>query len=171
MKRITAILACLLVLVSCVALAGCGKQDLTNSKYLGTWVATKATLLDQESPIDEAVPGGMTIKLNPDGTAVVSSEDGDSNCTWKETSKGIKLKGDVKTKATAEGEELVMKIIGLHLHFVKMTQTQEAVSSLGDTLSGIVNDAVSNADEAVGGAVNSLNDAISGIVGGTTDGQ
>ncbi len=171
MKKTIALLSCLLILASCAALAGCGKQDLTNSKYLGTWVATKATLLDEETPIDEAIPGGMTMKLNPDGTAVVSSKDGDSNCTWKETSKGIKFSGDMKVKANAEGDELVMKIIGLNLHFVKMTQTQEAVSSLGDTLSGIVNDAVSNADEAVGGAVNSLNDAISGIVSGAADGE
>ena len=172
MKKIIALLSCLLILVSCAALAGCGQQDLTNSKYLGTWVATKISIANEESPIEDTIPGGMTMKLNPDGTAVVSNkQDGDSNCTWSETSKGIKLKGDMKTSLIAEGEELQMKVVGSRIHFVKMTQTQEAVSALGDTFSGIVDDAVSNADEAVGGAVNSINDAISGIVGGTTDGQ
>ena len=60
MKKITAILSCLLILVSCVALAGCGKQDLTNSKYLGTWVADKTTFQDEETPADEVFEGGWT---------------------------------------------------------------------------------------------------------------
>ena len=171
MKKTVALLSCLLILISCVALTGCGKQDLTNSKYLGTWVASRATMLGEEASADEVFSDGWSIQLNPDGTAVVTSKDEVSNCTWRETSKGIKFKGDMKVKATAEGDELVIKILGMQIHFVKLTQTQEAVSSLGDTLGGMVDDAVSNADEAVGSAVNSLNDAISGIIGGASDGE
>ena len=156
MKKTIAILTCLLVLVSCAALAGCGKQDLTNSKYLGTWVATKATAFDEEVAIDEAVPGGMKLKLNPDGTATVTSEDEVSNCTWKETSKGVKFSGDMKTKANAEGKELVMKIIGVKLYFTKLSDAAEAVDDLGDALSDAADSAIDEAASGIASIVDSV---------------
>ena len=158
MKKTIALLSCLLILVSCIALAGCGKQDLTNSKYVGTWIANRATILDNETPMDEAFPGGMTLKLNPDGTALLTTQDESSNCTWSETSKGVKFKGDMKVKADAEGDELVMKIIGVHLHFVKLTETAAAVNSIGSAIGSAVSDVVS---DAVSGAVEVANDATS----------
>ena len=159
MKRITAILACLLVLVSCVALAGCGKQDLTNSKYLGTWVADKTRIMNDEANADDVFEGGWTIKLNPDGTAVVTSKEQISNCTWSETSKGVKFKGDMKVKAVAEGEDLVIKMLGMRIYFVKLSDTAEAVSEVG----GAISDAVSGLiDSAVSGAADIVNSVTDG---------
>ena len=160
MKKALALLSCLLILASCVALTGCGKQDLTNSKFLGTWIATKATLANEETPVDEVVDGGMTLKLNPDGTAVMSSKEEDSNCTWFETSKGIKFKGDMKIKMNAEGDALVMKMFGAKIYFEKMSDTAAAVNEIGGNIS-----------DAIGGAVDSIVSGAAEIVNDATDGE
>jgi hypothetical protein len=76
----------------------------------------------------------MTLKLNPDGTAVMSSKEEDSNCTWYETSKGIKFKGDMKIKMNAEGDALVMKMFGAKFYFEKMSDTAAAVNEIGGTV-------------------------------------
>ena len=110
-KLITAILCLTMVL----CLAGCGeKKDVSSSKYIGTWKTNSVSLGDKEGELDTEI----TLVLNGDGTAVFSSSDGDAtNCTWVETSKGFKLKGDVKLTFKEDGDQVKATILGATMAF------------------------------------------------------
>ena len=123
MKKILAIVLCVILAGSClVGLTACGKQDLTNSQYLGTWKATGAKFKGEDVDIKEALTSGdFIVTLNGDGTATLDSPDGVSNANWKETSKGVKLKGDdVNVKMKWLGDSFDVSIIGFHLILTKV---------------------------------------------------
>lgn len=114
-KRLIA--ALLLTVLLCTILAACGsKQDLTNSKYLGTWKAASLTLADETGEFENDI----YLVLNPDGTAKLTSEDEVTDCTWEETGDGFKLKGGAKMtfKDTADGA-VTSKVLGVDLRFEK----------------------------------------------------
>ena len=112
-KRIAALL--FVVLLMGMLMSACGKQDLTNSKYVGTWELDSISMMGESGEFDEA----FTIVLNGDGTAIYDGDDGPMNCTWEETSNGLKLKGDMKLTFTDDGDGIVTKFLGAELHFVK----------------------------------------------------
>ena len=114
MKRITVILSTLVAL--CFMLSACSSKDVSNSKYLGTW-----KLDDTISGYGETaeISEDWTITLNADGTAVSDSGEDVSNCTWQETSKGFKIKGDIKLSFTDDGDGVVAKFLGVELRFHK----------------------------------------------------
>ena len=100
----------------CFMLSACGSKDVSNSKYVGTW-----KIDDTMSGYGETSETGSdwTITLNPDGTAVSVSSDSNDNCTWQETSKGFKLKGDLKLSFTDDGDGVATKFLGVELRFHK----------------------------------------------------
>ena len=116
-KRIIAVIC--LVLTACLFFTACSSskkepQDLTNSKYLGTWKAVSASIGDTTDPYEDE----CILTLNPDGTAVFTSAEEDAaKCNWEETDKGIKLTGDSKLTFTDDGNGLTAKILGVKLHF------------------------------------------------------
>ena len=77
------------------------------------------SLMDESAPFEDEV----LLVLNADGTAVFSSaSDGeDSKRTWEETGDGLKLKGDAKMTFTDDGDGLKSKILGVELHFEKVS--------------------------------------------------
>ncbi len=114
MKKTTVILSALLAL--CFMLSACGSKDVSGSRYLGTWkLDNTISAFGEQASIDE----NWTITLNPDGTAVSVTSDGVSNCSWQETSKGFRLKGDTKLSFTADGDDVVAKFLGVELRFIK----------------------------------------------------
>lgn len=121
MKKGIAVLSCLIIIVSIAVFAGCGKtKDLSGSKYLGTWAATKASVADAEEGSDELVKELITIELKADGTAVGTMVGSDINCTWRETKNGVLIKGDLNVNAKTEGDELVMRILEMDVHLRKV---------------------------------------------------
>ena len=116
MKKLINVLLSLAMVLLCITLTSCdSKQDLTNSKYLGTWKTGKVSGYGQEGELDEE----YTLVLKGDGTATFESESESTSCEWKETSDGVKLTGSTKMTLKAEGEELTTKILGVTLTFIK----------------------------------------------------
>ena len=114
-KRIIAVV--LVMVLTCALLTACGgKQDLSGSKYLGTWKAVSMSIVDETGEFEDDI----YLVLNPDGTAQMTSEDEVSNCTWSETGNGFKLRGDAKMtfKDTGDGA-VTSKVIGVELRFEK----------------------------------------------------
>ena len=116
MKKRIILVLCLL-LAACAILTACGKkepQDLTNSKYLGTWKAVSMKFKDKEEPYEDE----CILVLNPDGKASFTVEgEESSNPNWEETGNGIKLTGDAKMTFTEDGDALTSKIAGVTLRF------------------------------------------------------
>ncbi len=121
MKKCIAILSCIAILVTIAAFAGCGAgKDLSSSKYLGVWVGTDVTGFGESESMDSVFNGGQTrLELKADGTVEGIMGGEKIDCTWTEVSSGVKFKGDIKTTAKAEGDELVLKVIGVSLHLKK----------------------------------------------------
>lgn len=126
-KRLIAIMCCVALALSCVAIAGCGGSgggsdvDLSDSAYVGTWKATKATFQGEEVAAEEVFTSGdLILLLNADGTAELSEGTDKSTGNWSEADGGVKVKGDdinmtfKDTDGVLEGE-----VIGMHIFFEK----------------------------------------------------
>lgn len=131
MKKAFAILFVMLLTISCV-FCGCSKKKDDNnnnnaagteqsaSQYIGTWKATKAEFKGEEVDISEVVETDFIVVLKEDGTADVSSDDGESTAKWSETSKGLKVKGDnINLDLSPKDDMLVMELFGFYLYFEK----------------------------------------------------
>ena len=112
-KRIIPVLC--LLLIACTILTACGKkeqQDLSDSKYLGTWKAVSMTFMGESESFDDE----CYLTLNPDGTAKFYVEGEDpAYCDWEETNSGIKLTGDTKMTFNDDGGALTTKLSGVTL--------------------------------------------------------
>ena len=126
--RVIAIMCCVALALSCVAIAGCGGNggsseaaDLSNSAYVGTWKATKATFQGEEVAIEEVLTDGdFILVLKEDGSVDVNAVGEESTAVWSETSDGIKVKGDeINTTFKDADGMLETDIIGMHLFFEK----------------------------------------------------
>lgn len=120
MKKLR-VLTGVLVLVAVLAmLSGCGKADVSRSKYIGTWVGKSVSILDENSFDEEdEMISGTSLEFKGDGTMTGTLSGEEVNGTWSETQDGVQLKGDLKVKAKSEGDELVLNLIGLKIHLVK----------------------------------------------------
>ena len=120
-KKLAILLSFAMVLT--LALAACGGGgggDVSDSKYLGTWVADSMSFAGESGDFDNAI----TLVLNDDGTGTFSGVDEDGNpevsdFTWSETSDGFKTAGDVKLKFKEDGDAIVAKILGAEMRFVR----------------------------------------------------
>ena len=125
MKKTLALFCCAAIAVSCMLLASCGGStaDLSDSEYVGTWVAQTIDAFGQEETtedVSEALDTTMTMTLNGDGTLVADfGDDEPLNATWTETSNGFKTKGDIKLTFKNEEGGVTTNIVGANIHFVK----------------------------------------------------
>ncbi len=117
MKKTITLLVCTVMIISCFALlTACGGgngEDLSDSKYVGTWKASTMALEDES----EALSAEWILTLNPDGTGQFVSEEETTDVTWELTDEGFKTKGDTKLKFTDDGDNIKTKILGVDLIF------------------------------------------------------
>ena len=88
MKKKTIALICC-VMVALFALAACGGSD---SKYAGTWKATKAAASGIEVSIDAI--GEITLTLENGGDGKFAYNDQEESISWEESSSGITLNAE-----------------------------------------------------------------------------
>ena len=127
MKKKIAILISLAMVLT-FALAACGgggSEDLSDSKYVGSWVAESVSLGEDSGELEGG--GVYTLTLNGDGTGTFLSVGPDgteevSNVTWSLTSDGFKTKGDTKLKFTDDGDGIKASILGVGLHFSRAAE-------------------------------------------------
>lgn len=128
MKKLVSLMLVMLMTVSCLVLVSCGggssssSEDLSSSKYVGTWKAITMSLEDTTEAADEG--GEFIVTLNGDGTGQsVSRENGGeeevTDFTWELTDDGFKTKGDMKLKFTDDGDNIKANIFGVDLVFEK----------------------------------------------------
>ena len=117
MKKTITLLVCAVMIISCVALlTACGGgngEDLSDSKYVGTWKASTMALEDESEALSEE----WVLTLNADGTGQFVSEEETTDVTWELTDEGFKTKGDTKLKFTDDGDNIKTKILGVDLIF------------------------------------------------------
>ncbi len=116
MKKFISSLIIAVMVVSVLALTACGggsSEDLSDSKYVGTWKATAMEAFDES----EAPEGDWILTINGDGTGTLSAEDEESNFTWSPTDDGFKTKGDMKLTFKDDGDKIKASIIGVDLVF------------------------------------------------------
>ena len=124
MKKFFAVVLVAVMVVSALALTACGggggsSQDLSDSKYVGTWKAT-GVAVENVGEEDFGEDEVFYLNLNGDGTGTLEAEGEDpSNFTWELTSDGFKTKGDVKLTFTDDGDNIKAKLFGIELLFEK----------------------------------------------------
>ena len=106
---ITILALSLSVLTAC---SGGNNQDLSDSKYVGTWKAVAMEIAGESVAPDS----DWILTVNGDGTGTLAAED-TSNFTWQPTKDGFKTKGDVKATFKEDGDRLTTKVIGVNLVF------------------------------------------------------
>lgn len=124
MKKTLTILCALIITISCIALAGCGKggngTDASDSPYLGTWKAVTAEALGQEVPIAEVLDYDLTLTLNADGSAQLEADGEVANGKWSESGTEVKVSGsDMNMTLKDEGGKLSTSIVGVTIYFEK----------------------------------------------------
>ena len=143
MKKIMAILLSA-VMVLTFALAACGgggNADLSDSKYVGTWVCNSVSLGDASEDFSGA---SWTMTLNGDGTGTLvatdesGAEEEVQNITWEPTNEGLKTKGDTKLKFEDEDGGIETKMLGVELHFVR---AEDAAADTADDQAAAANGA------------------------------
>ena len=131
MKRNIAILISFMMVLT-FALAACGgggsSDDVSGSKYVGTWKADTASFAGESESFDDMI----VLTLNDDGTGTMTglNEEGGeevSDFTWTLTDGGFKTSGDVKLKFKDDGDGIVANIIGVDLHFTRAGEEGEEV--------------------------------------------
>lgn len=131
MKRKIAILISFMMVLT-FALAACGgggsSDDVSGSKYVGTWKADTASFAGESESFDDMI----VLTLNDDGTGTMTglNEEGGeevSDFTWTLTDGGFKTSGDVKLKFKDDGDGIVANIIGVDLHFTRAGEEGEEV--------------------------------------------
>ena len=74
MKKLLSLIIAALMLFSVLALTSCGggsTEDLSDSKYVGTWKATSLEVMDESGEIE----GDIILTLNGDGTGTLTGAD------------------------------------------------------------------------------------------------
>jgi hypothetical protein len=123
MKKFVAVSVSIIMVFSVLALTACGgggsSEDLSDSKYVGTWKGVEMTVADESEEFQDDI----ILTINGDGTGtLVGSEEGEteeSSFTWEPTSDGFKTKGDVKMTFKDDGDKITSKIIGVTMVFEK----------------------------------------------------
>ena len=120
-KKLAILISFIMVLTFAFAACGGGDGgDVSSSRYVGIWTADSLSIAGES----DTVEGEYTLVLNDDGTGTFSGldEEGNeqvSNITWSLTNDGFKTKGDAKMTFKDDGDDIVTKILGVELRFVK----------------------------------------------------
>ena len=120
MKKILSITLVTILVFSALVLTACGgsssgSEDLSNSKYVGTWKNTGISMGTESGKLDVE----FTLVIKGDGTGELVSEGETSSFTWKPVDKGFKTAGDMKLTFTDDGDNIKATIIGADLTFEK----------------------------------------------------
>ena len=125
-KKLAILLSLTMVLAFALAACGGSSEDLSDSKFVGTWQANTGTFAGESAELGSP----FILTLNGDGTGTLSATDEDgneevSNLTWSLTDEGFQTKGEAKMKFKDEGDTIVSEIIGLELRFAKVDESGE----------------------------------------------
>ena len=120
-KTIALLLSLMMIMMFALASCGGGSEELSDSKYVGTWRAESVSFAGESGAIEGGV---FKLTLNGDGTGTfVSTEDDGteevSNITWSLTSDGFKTKGDTKLTFKDDGEDITASFMGVDLRFIR----------------------------------------------------
>ena len=121
MKKYLVIALAAIMTFAFAACGGGGSEDLSDSKYVGTWEAGTITAGDV---INDLGGGVYNLTLNGDGTGSFYSkspegEEETDDITWVLTDDGFKTKGDTKLTFTDDGDGIKTSIFGAELHFTR----------------------------------------------------
>ncbi len=126
-KKLAILLSLTMVLVfalsACGGGSGSGTDDLSESKYVGTWVSSSLSFAGEEGDMADT----FTLTLNGDGTGTLVGTEADgteevSNITWSLTDDGFKTQGDAKMDFKDDGEGITASIFGVKLHLVRQDE-------------------------------------------------
>ena len=118
MKKIVVLTLIAAMAVSMLVLVSCGggeKEDLSDSKYVGTWKISKLSIADEADDFDE----DWTLEISGDGTGKSISKEETTEFTWKPVDGGFKTKGDLKLTFKDDGDNIVGDLFGVKLIFEK----------------------------------------------------
>ena len=122
MKKLLSLIIAALMVLSALALTSCGggsTEDLSDSKYVGTWKATSLEVMDESGEIE----GDIILTLNGDGTGTLTGADEEeetSELTWSLTNDGFKTKGGAKMTFTDDGDNIKTNFFGVEMFFVRV---------------------------------------------------
>ena len=123
MKKLLSLIIAALMVLSALALTSCGggsTEDLSDSKYVGTWKATSLEVMDESGEIE----GDIILTLNGDGTGTLTGADNGeeetSELTWELTDDGFKTKGGAKMTFTDDGDNIKTNFFGVEMFFVRV---------------------------------------------------
>ena len=116
MKRCISLIVISMMILSALMLAACGggsSEDLSDSKYVGTWRASSVSVVGETGDIeDESI-----LTINGDGTGTLAGDGEESSFTWEPTDDGFKTKGDVKLTFKDDGDNIKADVLGIELVF------------------------------------------------------
>ncbi|MCF2554586.1 hypothetical protein [Faecalicatena contorta] len=112
-KKVSIFLVCMMAAM--FLLTACGK-DMSDSKYVGTWVGTTAEYEGMELSVEELF-GEFSITLEADGTAKGTMDGEEESGKWEETDNGVSLDGEMEL--IADGEKLTYEEEGVIIYFEK----------------------------------------------------
>lgn len=121
MKRLFSVL-CAFCLMGMFGLTSCSSQgvkpiediNVTESKYIGTWICKDANIGDNNAPFEDEIK----LVLNADATGELSSAGEVSKFVWQENDQGFIIESDEVNMTFKEDEnKIVAKVIGVSLIF------------------------------------------------------
>lgn len=111
------IITAVIILSAMLMFAACSSQDLSDSKYVGTWEVASISFAGET---DDFSAENFALTLNADGTGQFVSDESIDDITWVLTDDGFKTKGGSKMKfVDADDGNIKTKIIGAELIFAK----------------------------------------------------
>ena len=116
----------MLMIASSLVLAGCsggdGDAPSPDSKFIGTWKATKGVYKEEEIAIEEVLTdtnGVYELELREDGTATITA-DNVVDGSWTEKSDAVHVKSeDTDTDFKIDGDTLYIEFMGFRIVFEK----------------------------------------------------
>ena len=117
-KKLAVLLSLTLALAFALVACGSGSEDLSDSKYVGTWVTNELSFAGETGEMDSV----FRLTLNGDGTGTLEGTDADgneevSNITWALTNDGFKTKGDAEMTFKDDGDGIVASLFGVKMRF------------------------------------------------------